>query len=662
MGSPTGGAGGLPGSDRHGRLVLPVLIAIAALLLAAAPAQASFHLLKVREVHPGAANDSYVVLQMLAKNENQLGGHSLRLYDSSGGTIHTFTFTGGSCDVYGYCTGGYVAPSAGHGNNTVLVGDTGVQAAFEVAPDDHSDASLNIPSAGGAVCWLSGEPIDCVSWGNFSGAASLPSAAGTPVSPGGVTPGKALHRSIASGCSTWFHAGDDSDDSATDFSEQPPDPRSNAAVPTETECVAPNTAIDSATVPNGGRTNLQSIEFTFSANPSAGATFECKLEGGGSPAAFVPCTSPQEYSSLDGDDTAAGTAHSFQVRAENADGTDQTPATHSWTVDTVAPTTTITNQPANPSAGTSAAFNFNANETATFQCSLAQGAGPDSYSGCSSGKTYNGLPDGEHTFKVKATDQAGNTGDTDTYTWVVDNSLADTTPPETTILSKPPNPSSSSTASFTYSSNEPGSTFECKLDGAGFSACAATGITYTGLANGTHSFQVRARDPEGNLDPSPAGHTFDVVVLVEAPPAPAALPPPPLIPPPPGPGTALAAGVAEVRGAMALLRISCRGRQGARCKGVLRLVAPVGGARGSRRKARRLVIGSAGFSLPLSSRLRTVRVRLTAQGKRLVRRAGRRGLRVSLVGRGVRKRALRLRPAPRGTRQSRWRDGRGAAR
>lgn len=481
-------------------------VAAAALLLAPGTAWAAFHQMKVREVYPGAANDSYLVLQMLFAGENAVGGHDVALYNATGGLIDTFTFGGG-------------VPNGSHGNNTILVGDSGVQAAFGLTPD-LTDAGFNVPPSGGAACWSDGTPPDCVAWGNFTGGASLPSSAGNPESPGGVTAGKALHRSIAAGCATYLESGDDTDDSATDFSEQDPNPRNNATTPTETLCNAPNTTITPPTPP--ARTNDTSASFTFTASPPASASFECKLDT----AAFAPCTSPQPYSSLDGDNAVTGTAHTFQVRASNASGTDPSPATHNWTVDTIDPTATITNQPANPSAGASASFSFNANESSTFQCSL-EGPKPSALSSCSSGKTYTVLPDGSYTFKVRATDTAGNEGADDTYTWTVDNSLADMTSPETTITSKPPDPSLSSTAAFTYSSNEPGSTFRCALDGGGaFTPCAAAGIQYTGLSNGAHSFQVQAIDSSGNPDASPAGYSWSVAVPdpTQPPPLPTPLP------------------------------------------------------------------------------------------------------------------------------------------
>ena len=59
---------------------------------------------------------------------------------------------------------------------------------------------------------------------------------------------------------------------------------------------------------------------------------------------------------------------------------------------------------------------------------------------------------------------------------------------------------------FEFSSDEPGSTFECSLDGAAFGACAAE---YADLADGEHTFRVRATDRAGNTDASPAALRVD---------------------------------------------------------------------------------------------------------------------------------------------------------
>jgi hypothetical protein len=495
------------------RLIASVTVAFAGLLAMAPAAQASFHLIKVREVFPGTAahpDSDYVVLQMYSSGQNLVQFGQLEVLSASGAVVGT-PFTPGSS----------VANSANQ--STVLIANSDYASQLPSGPTpDFTDSGLTLDPAGGAVCWPQTEPPydDCASWGDFTGQAMLASTDSAPASPAGIPDGMAIRRSIAPGCSTLLEDADDTDNSSVDFSPQTPNPRSNATAPTETPCTAPDTSITSST-PSASRTNSTDISFTFTATPSAGATFECKLD---SEPSFTSCSSPASYSGLSG---GAGTSHTFQVRAVNATtGTDSTPATHTWTIDTVAPTATIDTKPSDPSAGTSASFSFHSSEVgSTFQCSLTSGA-PDSFSACSSGKTYTNLANGAYTFKVRATDSAGNQGTAAIYDWTVDNSLADTTPPVTTIDTKPPDPSDSSTASFTYHANEP-STFECRLDGAPFAACPAEGITYAGLQNGSHSFQVRATDtsPQRNAETNPPGYTFTVAL-----PAPPGMEPPPVLP------------------------------------------------------------------------------------------------------------------------------------
>ena len=87
----------------------------------------------------------------------------------------------------------------------------------------------------------------------------------------------------------------------------------------------------------------------------------------------------------------------------------------------------------------------------------------------------------------------------------------DTTPPETTITSGPGDGSTITvdSASFGFSSNEPGSTFECSIDGGPFAPCTSP-RTYDSLSNGAHTFQVRAVDAAANTDGTPATRTFTV--------------------------------------------------------------------------------------------------------------------------------------------------------
>jgi hypothetical protein len=483
---------------KRGRSAL-FLIGILACLLGVAPAaDASFHLIKVREVHPGQSDDSYVELQMYASGQYLLSGHSMTLYGSSGSLVHTSTFSSSLANFAN--------------QQTVLIGDTAVQSTFGVAPD-LVDAGLTIPAGGGAACWnAGGNPADCVAWGNFSGGAALQTATGTtagsPVSPAGITAGKAIRRKISPGCPTLLEDADDTNASATDFEEVVPGPRNDHSAITESICAgAPNTLIDDRPPLSS---NSTSAEFTYDA---AGATsYECKLDA----AVFATCPNggPQSYTNL------AEGSHTFQVRGINASGPDSTPALYTWTVDTVSPTAGITAHPVDPSPGTTASFRYSSNEGGSkFECRLAPVEA--SFSACSTQpKVYSKLADGQYEFEVRAIDAAGNVQSGSTaFSWTVDNSLADTTPPETSIATKPPDPSSSSTAAFTYSSSEPGSTFECSLDGGGFASCAAGGVTYSGLGGGPHSFQVRAVDTSGNVDPTPAGYTFSIVLPVVSSPA-----------------------------------------------------------------------------------------------------------------------------------------------
>jgi hypothetical protein len=60
------------------------------------PARAAFHLVMVAEVFPGYAsspNAQYVELQMYAPGQNFVLGHSVQVFDATGGLLGTFTFT-----------------------------------------------------------------------------------------------------------------------------------------------------------------------------------------------------------------------------------------------------------------------------------------------------------------------------------------------------------------------------------------------------------------------------------------------------------------------------------------------------------------------------------------------------------------------------------------
>jgi len=49
------------------------------------------------------------------------------------------------------------------------------------------------------------------------------------------------------------------------------------------------------------------------------------------------------------------------------------------------------------------------------------------------------------------------------------------------------------------------------LDGGAWAACDSGSKSYAGLNVGQHTFQTRAIDAAGNVDPSPASHTWTIM-------------------------------------------------------------------------------------------------------------------------------------------------------
>jgi uncharacterized repeat protein (TIGR02543 family) len=170
-----------------------------------------------------------------------------------------------------------------------------------------------------------------------------------------------------------------------------------------------------------------------------------------------------------------------------------------------APDTQITVGPAAGSTtySTWTSFQFSSHAApVTFQCNL-DGAG---WTACSSPQDYS-LPSGSHRFAVRST--IGTTTDPvgDSRTWTIQ-------PPDTKITSGPSNPTNLTSASFAFTSDAENTNYldyQCKLDSQAWQWCWSP-VTYTNLAPGSHTFQVKAQDDDvpSDVDPVGASQTWTI--------------------------------------------------------------------------------------------------------------------------------------------------------
>ncbi len=252
----------------------------------------------------------------------------------------------------------------------------------------------------------------------------------------------------------------------------------------DVERTRPQTAIDSNPA---SITNQTGATFTFSSNES-GVTYEVRLDGG----AWLASVTPKVYSGLsDG-------PHTFDVRATDAAGNvDLSPASFAWTVDTAAPNTTITGNPANPTNATGASFSFTSSEgSSTFECRLDGGG----WGSCTTPSFYGALAEGSHTFEVRATDAAANTDATPaTFTWSID-----VTSPTGSVTSPADGARVRTTILLASNSADGGSglasvVFERSPAGAGTWTATPASWNTTLVADGDYDLRVVTSDAAGNV-------------------------------------------------------------------------------------------------------------------------------------------------------------------
>ena len=236
-----------------------------------------------------------------------------------------------------------------------------------------------------------------------------------------------------------------------------------------------------------GVTNDDTPTFGFTVGGDA-TEIECRF---GSSGPFSACSSPVTASPL------PEGANTFTVRARDAVGNEGSDS-RSFTIDTIAPTVTITGGPAGATRDTTPTFTFTTGGGATrTECRIGGGA----FSACTSPYTSPALDDGSFTFQVRAFDAAGNSA-TASRSFSVD-----TTPPTVTITGGPTGPTNDRTPTFTFTTSGGATRTECRVGGGAFAACSSP-YTSPALGDGSYTFQVRAFDAAGNS--ATASRSFSV--------------------------------------------------------------------------------------------------------------------------------------------------------
>lgn len=262
-----------------------------------------------------------------------------------------------------------------------------------------------------------------------------------------------------------------------------------------------------------GATNDATPTFTMGGDP----TVECKLVP--LDAAFAPCASHPFVTAGDPislTPTAPLAEGDYRMVVRSSDGgIDGYADSRAFRVDLTAPATPAIAAPAAGSTTNAAPwFVFDAAGEAgpSWQCDL-DGSG---FVPCVAGRTYplglNQLTGGPHTLVIRSVDAAGNQSPpSDPVAFTTDATI-----PTVDITSPVAGPPTQATdVTLTFGSTDPDGplTFGCRMDDEPFTACVS-GISYTGLPDGVHTFEVHAGDVNGNLGPAAS---VDVVVDTTAP-------------------------------------------------------------------------------------------------------------------------------------------------
>ena len=150
----------------------------------------------------------------------------------------------------------------------------------------------------------------------------------------------------------------------------------------------------------------------------------------------------------------------------------------------------------------------NGSAVTSYTVTAVEGGAPVTVPGGTTSAVVPGLASGSsYTFVVEAANSIGPGPRSLESNPVVPVAI----PPQTTITAGPVANGflTSNEATVDYTSDAPGSTFACSLDGRAV-PCGTSTVRLTSLTQDTHEFATTARDADGDADPSPATRTWTV--------------------------------------------------------------------------------------------------------------------------------------------------------
>ena len=295
-----------------------------------------------------------------------------------------------------------------------------------------------------------------------------------------------------------------------------PTPPVDPPVPPAPDTTPPDTAIDSGPAASSTTSNNDPA-FTYSGSPAGDVDhFECKLDG----AAFANCSNAGTSFT-----NVADASHTFQVRAVDAAGNaDASPASRTWTIETVPPsapllTSTVPASPSNSSTTPNLKGSAEADATITIytssDCTTGLVASGTTSDLGGTGIQVTATANLTTTFRATATDAAGNVSTCSSgFSYTHDN-----TPPTAPSFtgSSPASPSKTSTLPKLNGTAEAGAAIDIytsatcttgSVSSGSTSDFEGVGIQVAVAANATTQFFATATDVANNVSPCSSGFSY----------------------------------------------------------------------------------------------------------------------------------------------------------